>query len=61
MTRAMEISWLVEETDFRTGTVKFSKEFREYSEAMEAYTQLKRVDLMNTVVIQKKEKQLLQE
>lgn len=61
MTRAMEISWLVEETDFRTGVVKFSKEFNEYSEAMKTYAQLKRVDLMNTVVIQKKERQLLQE
>lgn len=61
MTRPMEVTWLVEETDFRTGMVKFSEEFADYSEAMKAYGELKRVDLMNTVVIQKKEKQLLQE
>jgi hypothetical protein len=61
MTHGIQNSWLVEETDFRTGTVKFSREYSSYSEAIEVYNNLKRVDLMNTIVIHKKEKQLLQE
>lgn len=61
MTRPMETSWLVEETDYVSGQTKFSREYLTYEEAMIAYGDIKRNNMMNTVVMQKKEKHLLQE
>ena len=61
MTRPMEVHWLVEETDYRTGKLSFSREYSDYNEAMTTYGDLKRNNMMNTVIMQKKEKFLLQE
>jgi hypothetical protein len=54
-------TWLVEETDYMTGSVKFSRTYTDYTEAMAAYSDLKRVNRMNTISIEKCERSLLQE
>ena len=61
MSKPMEVNWLVEEKDYTTGMVTFSQEYSDYNEAMNTYGNLKRTNVLNTVILQKKEKYLLQE
>lgn len=53
--------WLVEEKDYTTGDIRYSQSFSDYNEAFSVYTERRSSKSMNTVSLEKFEKELLQE